>query len=132
VFLENGFTKEEYKIINECRKILDIPTLKITATAVRVPVFYGHAESVFVETERTITAEDFMQALMKVPGVVVHASPEEYPMQLDVAGNDEIHVGRIRIDESVPHGLSLWVVADNVRKGAALNAIQIAERLCLA
>ena len=132
VFLENGFTKEEYKIINESRKILDIPTLKITATAVRVPVFYGHAESVFVETERTITAEGFMQALGKVPGIVVHYSPEEYPMQLDVAGNDEIHVGRIRNDDSVPHGLSLWIVADNVRKGAALNAVQIAERLCAA
>jgi aspartate-semialdehyde dehydrogenase len=71
-----------------------------------------------------------MEAASKVPGVVVHASPDEYPMQLDVAGNDEIHVGRVRKDESVPNGLSLWIVADNVRKGAALNAVQIAERLC--
>ena len=130
VLLENGFTKEEYKIINESRKILGIPDLRITATAVRVPVFYGHAESVFVETDRAITPELLAEQLAKTAGVVVHTSPEEYPMQLDVAGTDDIHVGRIRCDESVTHGLSLWVVADNVRKGAALNAVQIAERLC--
>lgn len=130
VVLENGFTKEEYKIINESRKILGIPDLRITATAVRVPVFYSHAESVFVETERSITTEAFVAAASKVPGITVHASSDEYPMQIDVAGNDEIHVGRIRKDESVPNGLSLWIVADNVRKGAALNAVQIAERLC--
>ncbi len=130
VFLENGFTKEEYKIINESRKILGLSDLRITATAVRVPVFYGHAESVFVETERKITPETLASALAKVGGIVVHSATDEYPMQLDVAGQDEIHVGRIRVDESVPHGLSLWVVADNVRKGAALNAVQIAERLC--
>ena len=129
VLLENGFTKEEYKIINESRKILSIPDLRITATAVRVPVFYSHAESVFVETERPISPEAFAEKLSKVSGVVVHTSPEEYPMQLDVAGTDDIHVGRIRRDESVPNGLSLWIVADNVRKGAALNAVQIAERL---
>jgi aspartate-semialdehyde dehydrogenase len=132
VFLDNGFTKEEYKIINESRKILGLPSLKITATAVRVPVFYGHAESVFIETEREISPEAFIRAAVKVPGIVVHAASEEYPMQLDVAGNDEVHVGRIRQDESVPYGLSLWIVADNVRKGAALNAVQIAERLCAA
>jgi len=130
VMLDNGFTKEEYKIINESRKILGLPDLRITATAVRVPVFYGHAESIFVETERPISPEALVQKLSTVPGVVAHATPDEYPMQLDIAGTDEIHVGRIRRDESVPHGLSLWVVADNVRKGAALNAVQIAERLC--
>lgn len=130
VLMDNGFTKEEYKIINESRKILGIPDLKITATAVRVPVFYSHAESVFVETERPITPEGLCEKLSKCPGVAVHATPEEYPMQLEVAGTDDIHVGRIRRDESVPHGLSLWIVADNVRKGAALNAVQIAERLC--
>jgi aspartate-semialdehyde dehydrogenase len=130
VLLENGFTKEEYKIINESRKILGLPDLRITATAVRVPVFYGHAESVFIETERPIPIDALCEALLQCPGVVVHASPEEYPMQLEVAGTDDIHVGRIRRDESVPHGVSLWIVADNVRKGAALNAVQIAERLC--
>lgn len=130
VLLENGFTKEESKIINESRKILGIPALRITATAVRVPVFYSHAESVFVETSHPITPEQLAESLGKVPGVVVHATPEDYPMQLEVAGTDDIHVGRIRRDESVPHGLSLWIVADNVRKGAALNAVQIAERLC--
>lgn len=130
VLLDNGFTKEEYKIINESRKILGLPDLRITATAVRVPVFYGHAESVFVETERPISIDALCETLSKCPGIVVHASPEEYPMQIDVAGTDDIHVGRIRRDDSVPHGVSLWVVADNVRKGAALNAVQIAERLC--
>jgi aspartate-semialdehyde dehydrogenase len=130
VLLESGFTKEEYKIINESRKILGIPDLRITATAVRVPVFYSHAESVFVETEREISPEGLCQALSKVSGVVVHSSAEEYPMQIDVAGTDDIHVGRVRRDESVPHGVSLWIVADNVRKGAALNAVQIAEKLC--
>jgi aspartate-semialdehyde dehydrogenase len=130
VLLESGFTKEEYKIINESRKILGLPDLRITATAVRVPVFYGHAESVFVETERPIPTDALCEKLSKCPGVVVHGTPEEYPMQLDVAGTDDIHVGRIRRDDSVPHGVSLWVVADNVRKGAALNAVQIAERLC--
>lgn len=129
VLLDNGFTKEEYKIINESRKILGKPDLRITATAVRVPVFYGHAESVFVETVREITPEALAQRLAKESGVVVHSTAEEYPMQLDVAGTDDIHVGRIRRDESVPHGVSLWVVADNVRKGAALNAVQIAEKL---
>jgi aspartate-semialdehyde dehydrogenase len=130
VFLENGFTKEEYKIINESRKILGIADLRITATAVRVPVFYSHAESVFVETDRPITPDIAAEKLATVSGVTVHTTPEEYPMQLDVAGTDDIHVGRIRRDESVKHGLSLWIVADNVRKGAALNAVQIAERLC--
>lgn len=129
VFLENGFTKEEYKIINESRKILGLPKLRITATAVRVPVFYSHAESVFVETEREVSHDQVCKRLAATPGVIVHSSAEEYPMQIDVAGTDEIHVGRIRKDESVPHGLSLWVVADNVRKGAALNAVQIAEKL---
>jgi aspartate-semialdehyde dehydrogenase len=129
VLLDDGFTKEEYKIINESRKILELPDLRITATAVRVPVFYSHAESVFVETEREITPESFVKALHGKPGIVVHSASEEYPMQIDIAGADDIHVGRIRRDESVPHGLALWVVADNVRKGAALNAVQIAEAL---
>jgi aspartate-semialdehyde dehydrogenase len=129
VLLDNGFTKEEYKIINESRKILGIPNLRITATAVRVPVFYSHAESVFVETERELSPETLLKALHGMKGIVAHAASDEYPMQTDVAGSDDIHVGRVRRDESVEHGLSLWVVADNVRKGAALNAVQIAESL---
>lgn len=129
VFLENGFTKEEYKIINESRKILGLPGLRITATAVRVPVFYGHAESVFVETERSFDLTDVIKKISKAPGVSVRAAHDEYPMQFEAAGTDDIHVGRIRRDESVENGLNLWIVADNVRKGAALNAVQIAERL---
>jgi aspartate-semialdehyde dehydrogenase len=129
VLLDDGFTKEEYKIMNESRKILGIPDLRITATAVRVPVFYSHAESVNVETEREITPETFVKELQGAQGVVARGASEEYPMQIDIAGADDIHVGRIRRDESVPHGLSLWIVADNVRKGAALNAVQIAEAL---
>lgn len=129
VFAENGFTKEELKIINESRKILGLPDLRITATAVRVPVFYGHAESVFVETEKPFDLAELVKRLSKAPGVSVRAAHAEYPMQFEAAGTDDIHVGRIRRDESVENGLSLWVVADNVRKGAALNAVQIAERL---
>ena len=129
VVLEDGYTKEEYKIINESRKILGLPDLRITATAVRVPVFFSHAESVFVETERELSPQDLAKALSQCPGIAVHSASDEYPMQIDVAGQDEIHVGRIRRDTSVAHGLSLWVVADNVRKGAALNAVQIMEEL---
>lgn len=129
VLLEDGYTKEEYKIINESRKILGLPDLRITATAVRVPVFFGHAESVFVETEREATPHDVMKALAARPGIAVHSAMDEYPMQIDIAGQDDIHVGRVRRDPSVTHGLSLWIVADNVRKGAALNAVQIMEKL---
>lgn len=129
VILDNGFTKEEYKIINESRKILGIPDLRITATAVRVPVFYSHAESVFVETERDLSPEALLQQLSTEQGFTVHSPADEYPMQIDVAGTDDVHVGRVRRDESVPHGLSLWIVADNIRKGAALNAVQIVERI---
>jgi aspartate-semialdehyde dehydrogenase len=129
VVLENGFTKEEFKIINESKKILGLDNLRITATAVRVPVFYGHAESVFVETERELSPQDLHVALRAVSGVAVHEGSDEYPLQIDVAGSDEIHVGRVRKDPSVQNGLSLWIVADNVRKGAALNAVQILEQL---
>lgn len=129
VILEDGYTKEEYKIMHESRKILGLPDLKITATAVRVPVFFGHAESVFVETERAVAPDAVVKALSARTGIVVHAALDEYPMQIDIAGQDDIHVGRVRRDPSVPHGLSLWIVADNVRKGAALNAVQIMENL---
>lgn len=129
VLLDNGFTKEEYKIINETRKILGLENLRITATAVRVPVFYSHAESVFVETRSEVTPEALMKRLSTWQGVVPRMASDDYPMQIDVAGQDDIHVGRIRRDESVPFGLSMWIVADNVRKGAALNAVQIVESL---
>ncbi len=125
--MENGYTKEEFKVINESRKILGLPNLRVTATAVRVPVFVGHAESVNVETEREISPEQLCDLLNKCEWAEVYPDNSEYPMQLDVAQTDAIHVGRIRRDESVQHGLNLWVVADNVRKGAALNAVQIAE-----
>jgi len=127
VFLENGYTKEEFKVINETRKILDLPQLKITCTAVRVPVFVSHAESVNVETERELSPDALSELLQQAPGMKVSPA-HQYPVQLDVANTDEIFVGRLRRDESVPHGLEMWVVADNVRKGAALNAVQIAER----
>lgn len=129
VVLENGYTKEEFKIINESRKILGIEGLKITATAVRVPVFHSHAECVNVETEREITPDQLIDLLNNSLGIEVYPDNSEYPMQIDVTTTDSIHVGRIRRDRSVPYGLDLWIVADNVRKGAALNAVQIAEYL---
>ena len=129
LIMENGYTKEEFKIINESRKILGIPNLRITATAIRVPVFHSHAESVNVETERELLPAQLKELLKNAPGISVYPDDAEYPMQLDAAGTDEIHVGRIRRDESVPHGLDMWIVADNVRKGAALNAVQIAQLL---
>lgn len=129
VILESGFTKEEYKIMEESRKILSLPDLKIAATAVRVPVFYSHAESVNVETRDPFYPDDLVKALSSEKWASVYANHSDYPMQIDTASSDEIHVGRIRKDPSVDHGLAFWVVADNVRKGAALNAVQIAEVL---
>ena len=129
VFLESGYTKEEMKIVNESRKILGLPDLRITATAVRVPVFHSHAESVNVETERELRPAELIELLEKAEGISVTSHMEDYTVQLDAAGGDPIFVSRIRQDSSVPHGLDMWVVADNVRKGAALNAVQIAEKL---
>lgn len=126
---DNGYTKEESKIINESRKILGLPSLRITATAVRVPVLHSHAESVNIETENPLSPEQCIEILSAGEGLSVSANPSDYPMQINVTGTDEIHVGRIRRDESVPNGLNMWIVADNIRKGAALNAVQIAERL---
>lgn len=128
-FAEDGYTGEELKIINETRKILTLPELNITATAVRVPVFYCHAESVNISTKGPISVEALIAELGNMPGVEVLAEPGEFPMQINVGGSDQIMVGRIRPDRSVQHGVALWVVADNVRKGAALNAVQILERL---
>jgi len=129
VMLEDGYTKEEYKIINESRKILSLPELAITATAVRVPVLHAHAESVNIELERELVIDEFIAALSEQEGIEVHADPMEYPMQISSANDDLIHVGRIRRDPSVKCGYNLWVVADNLRKGAALNAVQILKRL---
>jgi aspartate-semialdehyde dehydrogenase len=131
VFLENGYTKEEMKMVNETVKIMEDASIKVTATTVRVPVFYGHSESVNVELEKELTPDAARRILSKAPGVVVADDPKKnvYPMAIYAAGSDETFVGRIRRDESVEHGLNMWIVADNIRKGAALNAVQIAEIL---
>lgn len=130
-FFENGYTREEMKVINESRKILGEPSLRITATAVRVPVFCGHSESVNIETEKKLRAEEVRAILREAPGIVLCDEPQKnsYPMPIDAVGKDATFVGRIREDDSVPNGINLWIVADNLRKGAALNAIQIAEIL---
>ncbi|MEW5773986.1 MAG: aspartate-semialdehyde dehydrogenase [Thermodesulfobacteriota bacterium] len=131
VFLDNGYTKEEMKMVNETKKIMGDDAIQVTATCVRVPVFYGHSESVNVETERKLTAEEARLLLAQAPGVTVVDHPKEklYPMPIDAAGEDDTYVGRIREDETIPNGLNMWIVADNLRKGAALNAVQIAEAL---
>lgn len=131
VFEENGYTKEEMKMINETKKIMGNYNLKITATTVRVPVFNGHSESINVEFEKQFELEELKQVLRKAPGVIVQddITNNIYPMPINVSGRDEVFVGRIRRDESVESGVNLWVVADNLRKGAATNAIQIAEEL---
>ena len=130
-FLKNGYTKEEMKTMNETRKIMEDGSLKISATCVRVPVFRSHSESVNIETERKLTAGEARELLRKAPGVVVVDNPGKslYPLAIYAAGRDEVFVGRIREDESVASGLNLWVVSDNLRKGSALNAVQIAEYL---
>jgi aspartate-semialdehyde dehydrogenase len=130
-FLENGYTKEEMKMVNETRKILEDDTIGITATTVRVPVFYGHSESVNVETKEPVSAEDVRVLLEKAPGIKVVDDPEKnlYPLATDAAGQDLTLVGRIRNDESVANGVNMWIVADNIRKGAATNAVQIARIL---
>lgn len=131
VFLENGYTKEEEKMINETRKILKRPDLKVTATCVRVPVANSHSESINVEFENSFDLEDVIETLRNFPGIILldDVSKNEYPLATIANGHDEVYVGRIRRDESVENGLNLWVVADNIRKGAASNAIQIVEKL---
>jgi aspartate-semialdehyde dehydrogenase len=131
VFLENGYTKEEMKMLNETRKIMEDPTIRVTATTVRVPVLHSHSESVNIETEKKLTPQEVRGILSKAPGVQVVDNPalQEYPLAIHAAGRDETFVGRIREDESIPNGINLWIVSDNVRKGAALNAVQIAEIL---
>jgi aspartate-semialdehyde dehydrogenase len=130
-FGREGDCSEETKIVRETQKILDAPAMRITATTVRVPVLRCHSEAINVELERPLTANDARAALAAMPGVLVYDDPAKklYPMPLDVSGKDEVYVGRVREDASVTNGLNLWVVSDNLRKGAALNAIQIAELL---
>jgi len=130
-FLENGYTKEEMKMVNETKKIMEDDSIKVTATTVRVPVFYGHSESVNIEFEKDLSPDKARKLLKKAPGVRVIDDPakNKYPLAIHAAGKDDTFVGRIRRDDSVPYGLNLWVVADNIRKGAALNAVQIAEVL---
>ncbi|HKZ46149.1 MAG TPA: aspartate-semialdehyde dehydrogenase [Thermodesulfobacteriota bacterium] len=131
VFLDNGYTKEEMKMVNETRKIMGDNSIKITATTVRVPVFNSHSEAVNIETEKKITAKEIKELLSKAPGVKVLDDTKklEYPMPIDASERDDVFVGRIREDESMPNGINMWIVADNLRKGAALNAVQIAEIL---
>ncbi len=131
VFLENGYTKEEMKMVNETRKILEDDSIMVTATTVRVPVFYGHSESVNVETHRPVSAREVRALLEESPGIRVMDEPANnvYPLATDAAGQDLTLVGRIRDDESVANGINLWIVADNIRKGAATNTVQIARVL---
>jgi len=130
-FEEDGFTCEEHKVMSETRKILGLPDLAITATTVRVPVLNGHSESVNVTFDREPDLDEVRAVLERASGVVVEDEPMDatYPMALGISGRDEVFVGRIRRDPSAPNSLHLWVVADNLRKGAALNAVQIAEHL---
>lgn len=131
VFLDNGYTKEEMKMINETRKIMHDDSLMITATTVRVPVYYGHSESINVELSKEFDIDQVKSILGSSKGIVLVDDPQNgiYPMPIDAAGKDEVFIGRVRRDFSVPNGLNLWVVADNIRKGAATNAVQIAELL---
>jgi aspartate-semialdehyde dehydrogenase len=130
-FLPNGYTDEETKMINETKKILEDSSFRITTTTVRVPVFRGHSESVNIETQEKLSADQVRDLLSKAEGIVVIDDPSKqlYPLATDAAGKDETFVGRIREDDSVENGLNMWVVSDNLLKGAALNAVQIAEKL---
>jgi aspartate-semialdehyde dehydrogenase len=133
VFLDNGYTKEEWKVVTESRKILHLPELRVSCTAVRIPVFTSHSEAVHVETTEPITPDRARELFSQVPGVVVQDDPgtHAYPLAVEAAGRDEIFVGRVRQDPSIPdgRGLALWVVSDNVRKGAATNTVELAEAL---
>ena len=130
-FRDNGYSSEEMKLVNETRKIMHAPDIAISATTVRVPVELGHSEAVHAELTHPITAAEVREILAKAPGVIVVDEPSEsqYPLPLNAAGRDEVFVGRIRNDISHPHGVAMWIVSDNLRKGAALNAVQVAELL---
>jgi len=133
VFLDNGYTKEEWKVVTESRKILHLPDLRMSCTAVRIPVFYSHSEAVHVETRDPVTPERARELFAGVPGVVVQDDPAShlYPLATNATGHDEVFVGRVRQDPSIAgnRGLAFWVVSDNIRKGAATNAVEIAELL---
>jgi len=131
VFLDNGYTKEEMKMIDETKKILSDASLRITATAVRVPILNGHSESINIELKNSFQLDDVRTLLKQAKGIVLQDDPQNsiYPLAANAAGTDPVYVGRVRRDDSVDNGLNLWVVADNIRKGAATNAIQIAEQL---
>ena len=132
-FMDNGYTREEWKVVAESRKILHLPNLPVSCTAVRVPVFVGHSEAVHVETQEPIAPDEARRLFAAVPGVTVIDEPaaHRYPLATDAAGSDDIYVGRIRTDASLPdgRGLAFWVVADNLRKGAATNAVELAALL---
>jgi aspartate-semialdehyde dehydrogenase len=130
-FLDNGYTKEEMKMVNETKKIIGDNTIRVTATTVRVPVFRCHSESLNIETEKKLSPQEVRAILSSAPGIIVYDAPDKniYPIPIDVAGKDETYVGRIREDETIENGINMWIVADNLRKGAALNAVQIAEKL---
>jgi aspartate-semialdehyde dehydrogenase len=130
-FLENGYTKEEMKMVNETKKILGDDSVAVTATTVRVPVCRCHSESLNIETVKNITANEVRAVLSTAPGIIVYDAPEKniYPLAIDVADKDETYIGRVREDDSVENGINMWIVSDNLRKGAALNAVQIAEKL---
>jgi aspartate-semialdehyde dehydrogenase len=130
-FTENGYTKEEMKMVNETIKIFDDQSIKVTATCVRVPVFYGHSEAVWIETGRHISPDAAREILKRAPGLLVVDNPDQnlYPLASEAVSRDEVFVGRIRSDPTCENGLVMWVVADNVRKGAATNAVEIAELL---
>jgi len=130
VFMDNGYTREEMKMVNETKKILD-ESVKVTATCVRVPVINCHAESLNIETEKKLSANEVRAILSEAPGVMVYDAPDKqiYPMQIVADKKDDTYVGRIREDETIENGINMWIAADNLRKGAALNAVQIAEKL---
>jgi aspartate-semialdehyde dehydrogenase len=129
VFFDDGYTKEEYKMVNETKKIMGDESIAVSATCVRVPVFGGHSEAVNVELEKSFDLTEVFDALRGAPGVILQDEPRNatYPMPINAWEKDEVFVGRVRRDTTVPNGLNLWVVSDNLRKGAATNAVQIAE-----
>ena len=129
VFEENGYTKEEMKMVNETKKILGDDSIRVTATTVRVPVFHGHSESINLEFDKEFDLAELKDVLKNAPGIIVQDDPQKgvYPMAIYAEDKDEVFVGRIRRDDTVKSGVNLWVVADNIRKGAATNAVQIAQ-----
>jgi aspartate-semialdehyde dehydrogenase len=131
--MENGYTKEEIKMVNETKKILGDESVRVSATTVRVPVFRGHAEALNIESGEKIDPADLRALLSTAPGIIVYDAPEKniYPLQTISANKDEVYVGRIRTDDTIENGINMWIAADNLRKGAALNAVHIAEELIM-